>query len=146
MKKFTILLLLAGFSANGADLNRKEITGEKAEKLLQALYQSGLEIVGTEEGFSLLDSASVFCKVSREMGESGGLIVGRPKCYKKVDETSGFTFDQELINTVNLMSVLDDVGGDADGAMGSFYLSAENINCSYKSQTRYYECSFFTVY
>jgi|GEM_PF-6096067 len=146
MTKLLILLFVLGFSANGADLNRKELRGEKAQSLLQALYQSGLGIVENEEGFSLLDSASVFCKVSGEMRESGGLLQGRPKCFKKVEETRGFSFDQELSNTVNLMNVLSDIGGDADGAMGSFYLSAEQINCSYKSQTRDYECSFYTVY
>ena len=146
MKK-TLVVMLAMTSLSVLSAT-KTVSGPSAQDLLQALFQSGVEIVDTQTGFKLLEPTSVACRGSREQQYTGGVLTLAPSCFKKKDPqaTNFFNFDQELSNTVSLVAALDKVGADADAAMGTYYTSADEIMCEFTESPRQTKCTFKVNY
>lgn len=149
MKNIFVFLALTLFVANvSAETSIRTLTGEKAEELMQALFYSGIEVVDTEAGFRLLDPASIFCRGTRDHVYSAGILGNVPVCYKMANRQGDyeFNFDQKLIETVTLVRALEDAGADADAAMGTYYVTAKNIDCEVVIEPRSTKCSFEVNY
>lgn len=144
MKKFIMgMVFILSFGAS-AQTHQKVVTGDVAQKLFEALYKSGLTIVENDKGFATLYEESVYCRSTREHAVTGGIFANRPVCFAKAQGNTGFSFDKQLKDTSALMEALSNAGGDADGAMGSFYMSAEKISCQYLSDSRETTCTMWT--
>ncbi|MCR9205041.1 MAG: hypothetical protein NXH75_10715 [Halobacteriovoraceae bacterium] len=146
MKSIILAALLVASSIANAELSEKTITGEKAEKLFQALHHSGIQLVKLEGKFATLNEESISCRYTREYEVTEGIFHKSPECFAKAQEGEGFQFDQKLSDTSQLITVLLEVGADADGAMGSFYVSAEKVYCTFTHETRAYLCNISTHY
>lgn len=149
MKNLFVFLALALFAVNAsAETSIRTLTGEKAEELFQALFHSGVEIVDIETGVRLLDPASVYCRGNRDHVYSGGILSNVPVCYRMSNRQHDyeFNFDQKLIETVSLVRALENAGADADAAMGTYYLTAKNIDCEIVFEPRGTKCSFEVNY
>lgn len=144
MKALTISLLTMLSLATVAAPTQKTVTGEKAQDLFQALYKSGVEMVELEDGFATLNEENIYCRVTREHAVSGGIFQTSPECYAKAQSDTGFQFDKKLEDTTQLMEAMNEAGADGDGAMGSFYISAEKIYCKYVEAQRSTTCTMET--
>jgi len=146
MKIIILMAIMVVSTIANAELTEKTITGKKAEKLFQALHMSGIELVELEGKFATLKEETIACRYNREYEVTGGIFANSPECFANAEEGAGFNFDQKLVDTSQLVEALLGAGADADGAMGTFYVSAEKVYCSYTFATRVYSCKLSTHY
>lgn len=144
--KALILVISLALSSN-LFAKTHEISGNSAKNLFEALYISGVEAVVHDNGdMNSLDEENITCRRSYNH-EVGGLFETKPECYaQKKDSTQGWNFDQKLEETTQLWKVLETLEVDADGAMGSFYLSANKVYCTFEDATHAFKCRFETEY
>lgn len=145
--KNVVLSLVFGILSFNLYANTYYLTGNEAKNLFKTLSDSGVETVILQNGdVNTLRKSNIVCRASHNY-RFGGAFLSKPECYVRKQVNTGWNFDQKLEETVALwdrLSQLDHI--EADGAAGSFYLTARQVDCSYREQTFEFSCCYDSNY
>ena len=120
-----------------SDVRIKEVHGDKARNIMEALAASGIELhMGDEFGSQpiTLDAKDITCRYS--IARFPDEWMSNARCTLGNIDSS----NQELANPVALAKALQKYA-TLEGALGSRYLTVESVSCVLEYNTMDYHCT-----